>query len=197
MKLSTLLASTMLLAGNFAWATIPDGAKTYEAIIDPPVGTMRCGFTLSGSVKSPRHEALSAGFFFRSESNIITPLDRRHATQPHLFDGPGEIRVNASSKDFSDESLFQKRNRLQVQLRVWRLNALPPSSEVSVPQIPTLVESAWVDVPVTSPTCAGMKPMPDLSPTTGPVVPVDSSAPAPNRAPATIKRQTTQQPPKL
>ncbi len=193
MKFSTFLASTMLFAGGVALANLPD-TKTYEAILDPPVGTMRCGFTLSGTVKSPQHNAVSSGFFFKSEVNIVTPLDRRHATHPHLFDGPGEIRVTASSKDFSDDSLFQKRNRIQVQLRVWNFYSLPPGSDASVPQIPTLAESPWVDVPVTSPTCASMKPMPDLSPTTGTsVAPSTSVAPAPNSS-TTIKRQTTQQP---
>lgn len=194
MKISTLFASTMLLASTFALANTNDKAKTYEAIIDPPVGTMHCGFTMSGTVRSPQHDILSSGFFFRSEANIITAFDRRHTTQPHLFAGPGDIRLTASSKDFGDDELFQKRKRIQVQLRVWRFNSIPPGPDQLVPQIPTLVESAWVDIPPTSPTCASMQPSPQLSPTTGiSAAPSTSAAPPPN-SPPTIKRQTQQSP---
>lgn len=194
---ASVLAGTMLLASSVALATVQDNPRAYEVTIDPPVGTMHCGFTLSGNIKTPKADALSYGFFFRSELNIISPLDPRHATQPHFFKGPDVLRVTAASKDLGNDGLFQKHKFIQAQIRVWRLGSLLGNSDPGTPQKPTLMESAWVDVPVTSPQCASMKPMTGLSSSTsGDSAAPSDSVPASAPAPTGIKRQTTQQAPR-
>jgi len=194
MKVSTsVLAATLLLAGSVALATTHDDSKTYSATIDPPAGTMHCGFTVSGTIKSPKPEYLYYGFFFRSELNLDSPFDQRNPVKVIHFPGPGTLRVTAGSKDVGDDDLFQKRKSMRAQLRVWwasdGADVLHPTSAY-VP--PPLAESVWVDIPLTSPACASMKPITGLSSPT----PGSSTAPATNSAPTTVKRQTTQQAPK-
>src|SRR5665213_993052 len=131
-------------------------------------------------------EYLYYGFFFRSELNLDSPFDQRNPVKVIHFPGPGTLRVTAGSKDVGDDDLFQKRKSMRAQLRVWwasdGADVLHPTSAY-VP--PPLAESVWVDIPLTSPACASMKPITGLSSPT----PGSSTAAATNSAPTTVKRQ--------
>jgi hypothetical protein len=161
--LTSVLAATVLLAGSLALATTPDNSKTYVATIDPPVGTIRCGFTVSGTVKTPTMATLSYGIFFRSEANIVTALNQREPVQSKFFPGATKVTITGSSKDVGDDELFQKRKSIQVQVRVWWHNQITETVGGGGPQIPTLAESAWVDVPLSSQPCATTKPFTGMS----------------------------------
>jgi len=181
------LAAVLLLAGGVALATTRDSANDYTATIDPPVGTIRCGFTVSGSVHTPKAGALAYGFFFRSELNIVTALDRRHPETDKYFAGPDTVRLTGSSKDFEADDVLLKHKSIQVQVRVWQFGQIPGPVGGGIAQIPALAESAWVDVPLTSTACASTRPATGLAP-----APSGSSAPAP----AAAKHPPTQQAPK-
>src|SRR5258708_1222273 len=96
--LTSVLAAMLLLAGSVARATTHDDSKAYSVTIDPPLGTMQCGFTVSGTIKSPKPIELYYGFFWRSELNIDSPFDQAHRVRVIHFSGPAELRVTASSK---------------------------------------------------------------------------------------------------
>lgn len=162
-SLPSVLAATVLMAGSMALATTPDNSKTYVATIDPPVGTIRCGFTVSGTVKTPTAATLSYGIFFRSEANIVTALNQRQPIQSKFFPGATKVTITGSSKDVGDDQLFQNRKTIQVQVRVWWHNQIVSNVGGGGPQIPPLTESPWVDVPLSSQPCATTKPLTGMS----------------------------------
>ena len=106
-SLTSALAATLFLACTLALATTHDNSKTYVATIDPPTGTIRCGFSVSGTVKAPSPGYLSYGLFFRSEANIVTALNQRQPVTIYYFTGPGTVRITGTSKDVGDDELFQ------------------------------------------------------------------------------------------
>jgi hypothetical protein len=170
---NAILAATLLLASSVAFATTHDDSKTYSATIDPPAGTMRCGFTVSGTINSPKDQDLYYGFFWRSELNLDSPFDQRHRVKVIHFSGPGTQRVTAASKDVGDDQLFQKRRSMRAQLRIWW--ASDGGKVLAAQEVPPLAESVWVDIPVTSAACASIKPATGLS---TPAAPVYNPAPA-------------------
>ena len=191
-RFTPVLAAILLLASNVAPAASRDDSNNYVATIDPPTGSKNCGFSLSGTIKSPKPDYLSYGFFYRSELNIATALDRHHDLRYNHFSGPGTLRVTGESKELGDESIFQKHKFVQAQLRVWRTNdpGLIYIHAGETPQVTPLSESIWVDIPATSPGgCVGsrmmLSPMPGNSPT-----PPNPATPAPNTAPKRINLQT-------
>ena len=163
MKTSKVLAVVLLLAGVAAPATTRDDSKTYVATVDPPAGSMRCGFTVAGNIKSPKDGYLKYGLFWRSELNIDSPFNQRNPVGIVHFTGPGTIRVTAASKDVGDDAVFQKHKTIQVKLKVWWADADVLNGS-PVPVAAPMVESVWVDVPMTSPGCGSTKPMTGLSP---------------------------------
>jgi hypothetical protein len=167
----SILAAALLFTSSLGLATTPDSSKTYTATIDPPVGTIRCGFSVSGTVKAPVPGFLTYGLFFRSEANIVTALNQRQPVTSNYFKTPGTVRITGNSKDVGDDQLFQNRKTIQLQLRVWWTNQITGKIAGGGPQIPTLAESQWVDVPLSSQPCATTKPLTGLSSPT-------SSAPA-------------------
>jgi hypothetical protein len=185
--LSAVLAATLLLASNGALAATQDNSNTYVATIDPPTGSKNCGFSLSGDIKYPKAVALAYGFFFRSELNIVTALNRAHPIKEAYFPGPGTLHVTAESKEFDDDSDFQKRKFIQAQLRIWYAAALMGKVEGGGPQSTPLSESVWVDIPASTVGCVANR----MQPATGLSSPASGNsatlpnpvAPAPNSAP--------------
>lgn len=185
--LTSVLVTTLLLAGNGALAATQDNSNTYVATIDPPTGSKNCGFSLSGDIKYPKAVALAYGFFFRSELNIVTALNRAHPIREAYFPGPGALHVTAESKEFDDDSDFQKRKFIQAQLRIWYAAALTAKVEGGGPQSTPLSESVWVDIPASTVGCVAnrMQPATGLSsPASGNSATLpNSTAPALDSAP--------------
>ena len=202
MKNSTLvLAVTLLIANSMALGAARSDSNSDAVSIDPPTGSKNCGFAVSGHITSPRRVALSYGFFFRTEANIVTSLHRAQIVKNILFSGPGTQQVTASSAEHGDNSLFRQKKFVQVQLKIWKLLLLDPrrigTKEWDDVLAAPLAESVWVDVPATSAGCAQMMPAAEsLLPTPGDSpTPPNPAPPGPSPAPKLIKRLPIQHAP--
>jgi hypothetical protein len=176
MKVRTSVFAALLLTATAALSSVShDSSNTLTASIDPPTGSSHCGFAVSGTIRSPKPDALTYTFVWQSELGVITLLNRTKAENAAIFKGPSAMRVTAQSREFGHDDVLRQHKFIKVQLRVYAPYAWVGALSGAVPTQPAMAESVWIDVPVIAPGCdTTIK----LAPVLSPAAPASTSAPS-------------------